>query len=277
MAKPFLKWAGGKRQLSDALSHFKPPSFCNYFEPFLGGGAFFFQLLPKSASLSDINKDLITTYKVVKNNVSELIQLLSSFSYSEETYYQIRNQDRLTSYSKFTDIQKAARFIYLNRTCYNGLYRVNADNQFNTPFGHYKKPLICDEKNLIAVSKKLHHIQLDHHPFESTIDRIQKNDFIYLDPPYDPVSKTANFTSYATHKFGRDEQVSLKKYCDSLTQKHAFFMVSNSSTDFIKDLYKDYTIHTIKAKRSINSNAKKRGPVDEVLITNYPTPPYTPK
>ncbi|MBT5954292.1 DNA adenine methylase [bacterium] len=277
MAKPFLKWAGGKRQLSEALCHFKPATFSNYFEPFLGGGAFFFQLLPETAYLSDINHDLITTYTVVKNNVSELIQELSSFSYSEETYYKIRNQDRLSSYSQFTDLQKAARFIYLNKTCYNGLYRVNLDNQINTPFGHYKNPLICDQKNLIAVSKKLQHVQLDIQPFQSTLKHVQKNDFIYLDPPYDPVSKTSNFTGYAKDKFGKDEQIALKNYCDAIDKKNAFFMVSNSSTDFIKDIYKDYTINTIKANRSINSNAKKRGPVDEVLITNYPTKSYTPK
>ena len=187
-------------------------------------------------------------------------------------FYAIRDLDRnKENYNLISNVEKASRLIYLNKTCYNGLFRVNSSGEFNSPFGYYNNPNIINEPVLRAVSKYFNNSQVSFfsEDFEQTLGRVAKGSFVYLDPPYDPVSDTANFTGYNKSGFDRNEQIRLKKCCDELTLRGVKFMLSNSSTDFIKDLYKDYNITIVKAKRTINSNASKRGEIEEVIITNY--------
>jgi len=266
---PFVKWAGGKRQLINQMEFFFPSNFNKYIEPFVGGGAVFFYLLPKKALLSDSNLELINCYKVIKYNVGELIESLSNHKYEEKYYYQIRALDRdKESYNKLSDIEKASRTIYLNRTGYNGLYRVNSKGFFNVPFGLHKNPTICDRKNLIAVHIALRDVKIIHSSFETCLKLAEKNDFIYFDPPYHPLSQTSNFTSYNKGNFGKDSQEELLHIFKMLDDRGCKLLLSNSYSDYILNLYKDYEINILKARRIINSNAKRRGLIKEVLIKN---------
>ncbi len=266
---PFLKWAGGKRQLLPQMVKYFPKKYENYIEPFVGGGAVFFHLLPDKAILSDDNPDLINCYNVIRNDVKSLIISLSKHKYEEKHYYQMRAIDRDDeNYNKLSDIEKAARTIYLNKTGYNGLYRVNSKGFFNVPFGLHKNPTICDKRNLIAVNIALRNVKIIQNSFEICLDFAKKNDFIYFDPPYHPVSRTSNFTSYNKINFGKDSQKKLYKIFRILVDRGCKVLLSNSYSDFILDLYKDYEIIILKARRSINSNAKKRGLINEVLIKN---------
>ena len=269
ISRPFLKWAGGKRQLLDVLVSYVPP-FHRYYEPFLGGGALFFALQPKNATLNDLNRELINTYKTVKTNVEELIEELAKYQNSTDFYYKVRNLDRNTNFKSLTPIQHAARFIYLNHTCYNGLYRVNSKGQFNTPFGRYRNPTIFDKNNLRLASGILQkgNIRLLSEDFANVLKKVREGDFVYLDPPYDTV-KGDSFTSYQKNGFTKEDQIRLKKTLDVLSEKHVRFLLSNAATDFILELYKDYHIEIVKAKRAINSKAEGRGAVDEVLVMNY--------
>lgn len=271
LVAPIVKWAGGKRQLLPELLA-RIPQFTTYYEPFVGGGALLFALQPKKAVVNDFNEELIRTYLVVKENVEELVKDLKLHKNTADYYYQIREIDRdHTKYNSLTDIQKASRLLYLNKTCYNGLFRVNSAGEFNSPFGSYKTPNIVNEATLRAVNSYFNNFSIEFKigDFEDALKGIKKGAFVYFDPPYDPVSSSSNFTGYTSSGFGKDEQIRLKEVCDKLNAKGVKFLLSNSATQFIKDLYVDYKIDIIPAKRIINSNASLRGDIEEVLIKNY--------
>lgn len=272
LVAPVVKWVGGKRQLLDEITPLLPKHITSYCEPFLGGGAVLFSIQPTKAIVNDLNKDLIIVYEVIRDDVETLIESLKKHENTAEYFYAIRDTDRdKESYSSMSRVEKASRLIYLNKTCFNGLFRVNSLGEFNSPFGHYKNPNIVNEPVLRAVSKyfNANNISFYSEDFAETLDRVGKGGFVYLDPPYDPVSDTASFTGYNKGGFDRNEQIRLKQCCDELTKRGVKFMLSNSATDFIKDLYKDYRVTVVKAKRAINSDASKRGAIEEVLITNY--------
>ncbi|NES03068.1 MAG: DNA adenine methylase [Okeania sp. SIO2F4] len=280
VVRPFLKWAGGKRQLLPELKKYINKKYLNkhtYYEPFIGGGALLFDLQLTRAVISDKNKELINCYEVVRDLLDELIEVLRKHQEqnSADYFYEIRDLDRSQKkYKNLSKVEKAARIIYLNKTCYNGLFRVNSQGQFNVPFGRYKKPNILDEAVLRAVSKYLNEseVKILKGDFAKAVKDAQKGDVIYFDPPYDPVSDTASFTGYDVNGFNRDEQIRLKEVFDELTGKGCKVILSNSRTDFIMDLYQDYQdkIKTVRAARSINSKALKRGKVDEILVLNFP-------
>ena len=273
--KPFVKWVGGKRQLLKQfrdLGLYPPDEFdpitSTYFEPFVGGGAVFFDLLPKKAELSDLNKELVITYNVIRSNVEELIKTLKRHKYEKEYYLKIRAK----KIENLSDIQIAARFIFLNRTGFNGLYRVNKQGGFNVPFGRYNDPLICDEENLLRVSKSLQNILVKHQDYKAVLHKAKKGDFIYFDPPYFPVSKTASFTAYTAEAFLEKEQTELRDTFVELHKRGCYVMLSNSDTPFINEIYsgfKDVKISKIVAGRAINSKGSGRGKITEVLVTNY--------
>jgi len=268
---PVLKWVGGKRQLFGEIKKYIP-EFKTYYEPFLGGGAVFFGLQPERAVVNDINASLMCVYRVIRDYTEELIEVLKQHKNEAEYFYKIRNWDRdKQAFEQKSSVEKAARIIYLNKTCYNGLFRVNRAGEFNAPFGRYKNPNIVNEEAVLAMGSYLRQpgITLMNTDFEEALEGVQKEDFVYFDPPYDPVSDSSNFTGYDKRGFNRKEQIRLKQMCDALNKKGIKFLLSNSATDFILDLYKEYTIKIIKAKRSVNSRADRRGEVDEVLIRNY--------
>lgn len=271
--KAILKWPGGKKQLLNEIEKYIPENVNIYYEPFIGGGAVFFDLMFANAYMNDVNWELINVYKQIKNHSKKLIQLLEEHkkNHSKEYYYHIRAFDRNEQYKNLSSIEKAARFIYLNKTCYNGLYRVNSKGQFNAPMGEYKNPKICDKDLILEMSQYLkeNHVQIKNMDFKRFLKNAQEGDFVYLDPPYDPVSDTANFTSYSKDGFDKKDQIRLKKVCDDLNKKGVNFLLSNSDTDFINDLYKDYKIVKVKARRNINSKGDSRGEVSEILVMNY--------
>ncbi|MGG7144418.1 DNA adenine methylase [Clostridium nigeriense] len=272
LAAPVLKWVGGKRQLMSEIEKVLPKTYTTYYEPFIGGGAVLFELQPDKAVINDVNGELINLYNVIKDDVELLIEDLKKHENTPEYFYSIRELDRKKDkYENLSNVEKASRIVYLNKTCFNGLFRVNKAGEFNSPFGKYKNPNIVDEVTLKAVSKYFNKadIKILNGDFEASLKGIRKGAFVYLDPPYDPVSNSANFTGYDKGGFNRDEQIRLKKLCDKLDKKGVKFLLSNSATDFIKDLYKDYNIKIVKAKRAINSNGNARGEVDEVLVRNY--------
>ncbi|MCM3055724.1 MULTISPECIES: DNA adenine methylase [Bacillaceae] len=270
--QPFLKWAGGKRQLLPEIRKYIPKRIGTYYEPFLGGGAVLFDLQPKKAVINDINSELINTYLVIKNNVDELIEDLRKHENTSDYYYKIRDLDRdKNRFSKLSDVEKASRLIYLNKTCFNGLFRVNSQGQFNVPFGRYKNPNIVNEFVLRAVSHYLNNneVKILNGDFADAVSSAKKGDFVYFDSPYDPVSETASFTGYTLGGFNKDEQIRLRDLFVDLDKRGCKVLLSNSATDFIKDLYKDYHIEIVSATRNINSIASKRGKIDEVLVMNY--------
>jgi DNA adenine methylase len=273
--KPFVKWAGGKRQLLPVLSRQFPQKFGTYFEPFLGGGAVFFHLLSQSPnqkfSVSDLNSDLVLAYITIRDRVEELISSLKNHSkkYSEDKnsyYYQIREKE-----SK-EQIEKTSRLIFLNRTCFNGLYRVNSKGKFNVPLGRYSNPNIANEENLRAVSRILQSrkISIKCRDFSSILDDAKKDDFIYFDPPYQPVSQTANFTSYTNRDFNFEDLKRLADLCNDLDSKGCKVVLSNSNTSEVKGMFdKTWKIKKIEANRSINSDSKKRTGHSELVIRNF--------
>ena len=272
--KPFVKWAGGKRQIIDKLLMYAPDEFNTYYEPFVGGGALLFELSPKKAVINDSNKELINVYNVLRNEekFKKMCSILNTYekNNSEEFYYELRNKDRnKSSFDRLSDYKRAGRTIYLNKACFNGLYRVNSKNEFNVPFGKKTKVNTYDVGNLITVSNYLtmNDIKILNVDFEDSVKDAQKGDFIYFDPPYD--SETSIFNSYTEDGFGKEEQRRLAKVYKELSNMGCYVMLSNNNTTLIKELYKDFNIHIIEAKRSINSNGKKRGKVEEVIITNY--------
>ncbi len=272
LAAPVVKWVGGKRQLLSEITPLLSKRISPYCEPFLGGGALLFALQPSKAIVNDLNKDLMTVYRVIKDDIEALISSLKEHENTPEHFYATRDMDRNKAiYQAMSDVDKASRLIYLNKTCFNGLFRVNSAGEFNSPFGYYKNPSIVNEPVLRAVSKYFNSSQISFYTedFAETLSRIRKGSFAYLDPPYDPVSDTASFTGYNKGGFDRKEQIRLKECCDDLTRRGIKFLLSNSATGFIIDLYQGYDIKIVKAKRMINSDAGKRGAVEEVLIRNY--------
>ena len=272
LVSPVVKWAGGKRQLLDEILPRMPRRISLYCEPFLGGGAVLFARQPKNAVVNDLNGDLMLVYEVIRDDVEALICSLRQHENTAEYFYRIRDFDRDKEfYGSLSRVEKASRLLYLNRTCYNGLFRVNASGEFNTPFGRYKNPTIVNEPVLRAVSRYLSsaHVRLLHEDFADTLRRVPRGGFVYLDPPYDPVSDTASFTGYSKGGFGREDQRRLRECCDDLTRRGVKFLLSNSSTDFIRELYAAYTVETVHATRAVNADAAGRGAVEEVLIRNY--------
>lgn len=274
LVKPYLKWAGGKRQLLPEIRNYLPKGFSCYYEPFVGAGAVFFDLQPKNAVINDSNAELINTYLVIKENLKELLKLLKEYEVKNnpESFYEIRRQDREKNYSQRTDVERAARFIYLNKTCYNGLYRVNSQGLFNTPFGNYDKPAIVNEPVLKAVNKYLNHknnnIRIISEDFEKSVEDAMEGDFVYFDPPYHSPDGS-NFTGYQSGGFDEKEQRRLFNLYRKLTDERVLCMLSNSSTEFIRKLYSDFPIVVVQANRSINSNPNDRGAVDEILVINW--------
>jgi DNA adenine methylase len=268
---PFLKWAGGKRQLLPAIANHIPNGYITYYEPFVGGGAVLFYLQPSLAVINDYNSELINVYKVIKNHPDELIEDLKKHRNESEYFYRIRALDRSNQFEKLTEVEKASRVIFLNKTCYNGLFRVNNSGEFNAPFGRYKNPNIVNEHIIRGVSSFLkgNDIQILNKDYTSALEGVTKNDFVYFDPPYHPLSESSSFTGYLQGGFNKAEQERLKETCDELNKKGIRFLLSNSATDFIKKLYSKYTIIYVKANRYVNSVAKKRGAIDEVLVKNY--------
>jgi DNA adenine methylase len=281
--KPFVKWVGGKRQLLKqfiALGLYPPfhfgfdPAKNTYFEPFVGGGAVFLDLLPKNAVLSDMNLELVTTYNVIKNNLEKLISKLKVHkkNNSKEYFLKIRAQNL----NRLSDVSIAARFIYLNRTCFNGMYRVNKSGGFNVPYGKYENPKIVDVENLKNISKYLQNTEIKHQDYKETLKKAKKGDFIYLDPPYAPLSPTASFTAYTKEGFGAQQQLELRDTFYELHKRGCLVMLSNSNADFINEIYgelvkrdKKIKITKVGANRMINSKASGRGKIKEVLVTNY--------
>lgn len=266
---PIVKWVGGKRQLMFELLKNMPQFYNRYFEPFIGGGALFFELQPEQAYISDMNEELINLYQVVRDNVDELITDLKKHDISKEYFMEIRNIDRTEDYENWSSIQKASRFIYLNRTCFNGMYRVNSKGEFNVPFGHYKNPRIVDENNLTNCSNLLQRTEIRHADFSEILTKVQEGDFVYFDPPYVPLSETSSFTSYTKDGFDIDMQFKLRDVCDELDSIGVKFLLSNSDTKLVNELYENYNIKKVFASRQINANADGRGKITEVLVRNY--------
>lgn len=273
LVRPFLKWAGGKRQLLPELQKYfpNPRQYKTYLEPFLGGGALLFALQPKQAIVNDSNAELVNCYLTVRDAVEELIVVLSQHRNTAEYYYEVRDWDRSPDFYKKPAVERAARIIYLNKTCYNGLFRVNSQGQFNVPFGRYTDPNIVDEGVLRAVSIYLNEAQVAilNGDFANAVKEAKHGDFIYFDPPYDPVSDTASFTGYDINGFGKDEQQRLKMEVDRLTRLGCKVLLSNAYTPFVADLYRGYYRVKVEASRAINSNGQKRGKIDEILVMNY--------
>jgi DNA adenine methylase len=265
-AKPFIKWAGGKSRLLPEMARWFPPreKIGKYFEPFMGGAAVFFYLQHPNSWLSDSNMALVELYQMVQQNVDDLIKALRIHRNEREYYYEVRAQ----SPADLSPAQRAARLIYLNKTCFNGLYRVNSRGEFNVPFGRYKNPTICDEVGLRAASRALQQTQITHQNFESVLVHAQPADFIYFDPPYQPLSKTSSFTSYTADKFGEAEQRRLAEVFAELAQRGCHVMLSNSDTPLIRELYQDFNIHEIRVGRAINSKGDGRGKITELLVVN---------
>ena len=272
LLSPILKWVGGKRQLLSEIIPLIDESCDNYVEPFIGGGAVLFRLQPKKAIINDYNTELINVYRTVRDDLDGLVALLKEHEKynSSDYYYEVRALDRTPDFDKMSNLEKAARIIYLNKTCYNGLYRVNSLGQFNSPYGRYKNPNIVNEVVLRAISKYLNRneISIRSGDYKDVLNDIEKNSYVYLDPPYMPISSSSSFTGYTEGGFGYDKQVELKEECDKLNSKGVHFLQSNSDCEEIRELYKDYRIKVVKAKRAINSDAKKRGQINEVLIYN---------
>ena len=290
--RPFVKWAGGKGSLIEQLTKYYPLDIKEgmidtYIEPFVGGGAVLLDILQnykvKRAYAFDINKDLINCYNVIKNNPQELINKLRA---KESDFIQLSIEDRPTYFYKIRneynndnatkDIERASQFIFLNRTCFNGLYRVNSQGKFNVPCGKYKNPTICDEVNITNLSKLIQNVEFIYGQYSESEKYITDNTFVYFDPPYRPIKKTSGFTSYTKEQFNDDDQIELSKFYSKLSNKGVHVMLSNSdprNTDpndnFFDNIYKGFNINTISAKRMINADSKGRGAISELVITNY--------
>jgi len=266
---PFLKWAGGKGQLLKQFEPYYPDRFARYFEPFIGGGAVFFSMAAKQqdlrATISDCNFELINCYQVIQNHVDELCFALREHLNDADHYYRVRAMD----VSALNPISRAARLIYLNKTCFNGLYRVNRSGKFNVPFGKYKNPRIVDDTNLRNVSRLLQRTDIRHSNFDESLEQARKGDFVYLDPPYQPLSTTSNFTSYTATSFSSADQERLADTFRKLSNRGCLVMLSNSDTELIEDLYRGFNLHRVMATRAINCKGNSRGRISELLITNY--------
>ena len=271
-ATPFVKWVWWKRQLIKQLEKLFPSEFNNYFEPFVWGGAVFFNLQKEKSFLSDINEELINTYKVIKENPKKLIKFLQTCEYSKEFYENIRVWDRVEFWQKnYSDIKRAWRFIYLNRTCFNWLHRVNSKWQFNVPMWKYANPDFVQEENILNVSRLLNKTkaEIKLQSFEKVLENANSWDFIYFDPPYDTLTETANFTSYNESWFGREMQEKLAEVFRKLDEKWCKVMLSNHNTPFIREIYSWFRFEIVKARRNVNSKGNGRGEVEEIVVMNY--------
>ncbi len=268
----FIKWAGGKTQLLTQFLKLYPDKFDRFFEIFLGSGAVFFNVKqrfnPLQSFLFDINENLINTFKSVRDQVGELIPLLREHR-DKDNNKEYFNEQRQRFNAMKGGLEKAAIFIYLNKTCFNGLYRVNSEGKFNVPFGKYKKPAILQEARLRMASKLLQNTELSVSDFTDAVKKAKENDFVYMDPPYFPLTKTASFTSYQKDAFLEKEQRRLAKEFQELDKKGCLLMLSNSDTPLIRELYSDFNITTVKARRAINCIGTKRGAVSEIVVRNY--------
>lgn len=287
--KPFLKWVGGKTQLLNVIREKYPQEIEEYCEPFVGGGAVLFDILnnynPKKVLINDINSELINTYIQVRDNVNNIINSLLEI---QDLYWNMNNEEQKSFYYKkrneFNEyiekkkysVEMAVLFLFLNRTCFNGLYRVNKDGKFNVPIGSYKKPIICDVENLREVSELLKRVTITCGDYKECINFINNKTFVYIDPPYRPLNRTSSFTSYSNIEFCDEQQIELAEFVKKISNLGAKVLVSNSdpkntNTDdnFFDDLYKSFTINRVSASRMINSDAKKRNKINELLISNY--------
>lgn len=264
-AQPFLKWAGGKTQLLNELVKRVPKEFGTYFEPFIGGGALYFAIAPKNAVIADINDDLINTYTVVRDHPEKLLKALEGYKNDKDFYYSVRSQD----HNSLNAIDRAARLIYLNRTCFNGLYRVNKNGQFNVPFANYKNPNFIQKEKIIKDSAILQNTAIHHAGFETVLVEAKKGDFVYLDPPYAPIDVFSDFKRYNKEQFHKSDHERLAELYNELTERGCYVMLSNSDTPFTRDLYKKWRVDTVYAKRLINKDASKRGEITEIIVTNY--------
>ncbi len=271
LVMPVLKWVGGKRQLLPELRRRMPKLFTRYYEPFIGGGALFFARQPTMAILNDSNWELINVYEQIRDSLDELVRELEQLQNNQETYYRVRQMDREPDFETLPRVKRAARILYLNKTCYNGLFRVNSHGEFNSPFGYYKNPNIVNKPVLAAVSTFLANRNLVFRcgDYAESLKGIRKGAFVYFDPPYDPVSSSASFTGYTQSGFDKEEQERLAEVCKALNRKGVKFMLSNADTKRIRKLYSDFTIETVQARRNVNSDGNKRGEVSEVIVRNY--------
>lgn len=269
--KPVLKWVGGKRQLLPELLPLIPQNTI-YVEPFVGGAAVLLGVQPNKARINDANEELINVYRSIRDNPDEVLKILKEheMNNSSEYYYEIRGLDRSESYSELSSTQRAARIIYLNKTCYNGLFRVNSRGQLNVPYGRYKNPDIVQEPAIQALSRYLNdnEIEILSGDYKQALKDLPRGAFVYLDPPYMPVSKTSSFTGYTEGGFTYEEQRQLRDCCIALREQGIRFIQSNSDCDAIRELYEDFRIKVVRARRAINSNGNRRGPVNEVIIIN---------
>ena len=267
-ANPFLKWAGGKRQLLSHLLPLVPARYSRYLEPFIGGGALYFATQPRVAFIADANRELVTTYEVVRDKPEALVARLTEHRtcHNQDYYYQLRAEQPTSP------LEVAARFIYLNKTCFNGLYRVNRSGQYNVPIGSYKNPQIFDRSNLLACASALKSATIRHADYRETLQEAKSGDFVYLDPPYAPLSPTSSFTSYTKDEFGERQQRELAQCYRELDRRGCYVMLSNSSAQLILDIYQGFDVRLVAATRMINSKADGRGMVNEVVILNYQPP-----
>ena len=290
LAKPFIKWVGGKSQLLDEIRDKYPSKIEKYCEPFVGGGAVLFDVLsryqPKTVLINDINKELINTYSQIKNNCPEMIAQLSDLQSSYKSHSLEENKaffyEKRSRYNELKvngneaeNLEKAVLFIFLNKTCFNGLYRVNSKGLFNVPFNNAKNPLLCDSDNLLTCSELLKNVQMQVGDYKECKNFIDKGTFVYIDPPYRPITQTSAFTSYSENGFSDKEQIELGTFITDISEKGAFVLASNSdpknadkNDNFFDELYSNFEIERVSASRMINSNAKKRGAINEILISN---------
>ncbi len=272
MADPILKWAGGKRQLLPQILATFPNDYGKraYHEPFIGGGAVFFKIAPSSGSINDVEARLVNLYRVVRDKPEELIEMAKRYIHAEEEFYKLRERFNQPDLS---DVEEASLLLYLNKTAFNGLYRVNSKGHFNVPFGRYKNPKIVPENRIRQASVLLKNVEIFNKDFTYIIDHSNEGDLVYFDPPYLPVSKTAHFTAYSSKGFNLDDQERLRDTCISLDEKGVLFVLSNSYIEPILELYQNveqFRIEIVKAKRAISSKASTRGAINEILVTNIP-------
>ncbi len=272
---PFVKWAGGKTQLLDRIHELMPKEYNHYYEPFIGGGALLFSVAPKDFTINDFNSELIQAYNCFTNDedFKKLVERLNYHQehHSEEHYYEVRKMDKDLNFLMLPIYERAARMIYLNKSCFNGLYRVNSKGFFNVPSGKKKKVVCYEEENLEEIRRffSASKFEILNGDFQDAVKNAKKGDFVYFDPPYDTWEDKDSFTSYAKNHFGKEEQKRLADVYKGLSEKGVFVMLSNHNTEYIRELFKDFHIHVVEAKRMINSKASGRGNVEEVIITNY--------
>lgn len=275
-ATPFIKWAGGKTQLLPQLDSLVPKRLGTFYEPFVGSGAMFFWLRRTRgefpAVLMDLNSELVNCYHIVRDNVDALLPLLGRYqeAHGKQHYYQVRDVEP----GRLSNVQRAARFIYLNKTCYNGLYRVNSEGKFNVPIGSYKNPAVLEPEVLLAADATLQGVAIEEGDFSEILDEVTRGDFVYLDPPYYPISRTSSFTGYVLSRrgrpdFGAAEHQRLAQFFRTLDSKGCKVLLSNSDCEFVTRLYREYTIERVDARRSINSNGSGRSAITELVIRNY--------